>query len=68
MNRIVLKARVGSLLLKRHGSRVLFVLPFFIRRSSLGSDVVLRTFSCFSSVVKRTFDFASNYVMSHKQI
>ena len=44
MNRIVLKARIGGSLLKRHDSRVLFVLPFFIRRSSLGSGVVLRTF------------------------
>lgn len=68
MNRIVLKARIGGSLLKRHLSRVLFVLPFFIRRSSLGIGVVLRTFSCLSSVVQRRFDFASNYVMSHKRI
>ena len=68
MNRIVLKARIGGSPFKRHGSRVLFVLPFFIRRSSLGSGVVLRTFSCLSSVVQRRFDFASNYVMSHKRI
>ena len=46
MNRIVLKAQIGGLLLKHHSSRVLFVLPFFIRRSSLGSGVALRTFSC----------------------
>ena len=68
MNRIVFKARIGGSLLKRQGSRVLFVLPFFIRRSSLGRGVVLRTFSCLSSVVQRRFDFASNYVMSHKGI
>ena len=60
MNRIVLKARIGGLLLKRHGLCVLFVFPFFIRRNSLGSGVVLGTFSCLSSVVQRRFDFASN--------
>ena len=68
MNRIVLKARIGGLLLKRHDSRVLFVLPFFIKCSSLGSGVVLLTFSCLSSLVQRRFEFASNYVMSHKRI
>ena len=68
MNRIVLKARIGGSLLKRHGSHVLFVLPFFIRRSSLGSGVVLQTFSCLSSVMQRRSVFASNYVMSHKRI
>ena len=67
MNRIVLKARFGGSLLKRHDSRVLFVLPFFIRRSYLGSGVVLRTFSCLSSLVQRKFEFASNYVMSHRE-
>ena len=59
MKRIVLKARIGALPLKHHGSRVLFVFPFFIRRSSLGRGVVLRTFSL-SGVVQSRFDFAPN--------